>query len=146
MKKEITPIFSSPINRIIAYMLTFIFGAALFEFLRFVFNYARTITPGLILIALFVIVGYLIVHQRTPLSRITSASILFALSFISISLSGYPIPSAYLLLIALLISFLGSSSFLHAKYSPLRTLLLAICISATALLFVYVFMRVRIFM
>lgn len=143
MKKEIISLFSMPLYRTIAYMLVFIFGAVLFEFLRYAFHYSRTATPGLILIAIFVTIGFFAIHQRTLLSRIASSSVLFALSFLSMSLGSYPIPAPYILLLALVTSFIGSRPLLHAKYPPLQIFLSGVCMVAVALLFVYFFMHVQ---
>lgn len=145
MKKEITSIFSSPLNRAGTYVLAFTFGAALFEFLRFIFHYSRTVTPAITVMILFVAIGFFIIHQRTLLSRITSASVLLVLGIVALFFDVYPFPDAYLLLLVLALSYLGSRSFLHAKYSMPRTLLMGVGIVILALLFTFFFIRMRLF-
>lgn len=144
MKKEITSIFSSPLHRACAYILTFMLGTALFEFLRFIFHYSRSVTPAVILLVLFVTIGILIIHQRTLLSRITSASVMLALGFIAIGFNTHFIPSPYLLLLALAISYFGSRSFLHAKYSLSQASLIGAYIAVVSLLFVLALVRINI--
>ena len=145
MRKELTSIFSSPLNLAVAYMATFILGAALFEFLRFIFHYSRTITPTLCILLLFVVIGFFLIHQRTLLSRITSASTLLMFSFVALFFDVYPIPDAYLLLIVLVLSYIGSRPFLHAKYSLIRSLLIGAGIAILAILSIFIFFYIRIF-
>lgn len=137
MKKDLEINLSSPLTRTLIYFLLFVLGTVTFEALVYL-TPSRSLVPGLFTIITFTLIGAVAVSQHNLLSKIVSASTLFMLSAIAIKFDSSPVPSIFLLVLALAISHLGGRSFLHRQRSTVQTLTYGLSSAIIAVLFVII--------
>jgi hypothetical protein len=119
IKKKDTLTFSSPLTRAAAYIVLFTIGSVSFQAVHDLISY-RTALPGILIILALPLIGALCISERHLFSRITSASVLLLLSVIAIQFGNVPVPSEYILALALGVAWLGAQPFLHRDPSSTR--------------------------
>lgn len=146
MKKEYNHILTSPMTRTLVYLSVFAAGSVVYELLSHCINAPvwsnASIAQGLVVLAVFTLVGALFVCERHVLSRVTSAATLFVLGVIALKIGHTAISDSYLFALALGVAFIGAQNPFHRELTSRKRMILysLIIVGATlvtAFAFVY---------
>lgn len=130
---------TSTTGRIVAYLGVFIIGTVVTELIH-EFIETRTPVPGLLTLGAFIVAGLLFVSQPYMQSRVTSGATLLLLGAIALRIDNSIIPTAYLLVGALLVAITGALPLFHKnRESKKRAVLWSLAIATISLIIFVLF-------
>lgn len=144
MKKEYNQILTSPMARMLVYLGVFAAGSVVYELLSHLINAPvwsnASIARGLVVLAIFTLVGAIFACERYVLSRVASAATLFVLGVIALKIGHTAISDSYLFAIALCVAFIGAQSPFHRELaSHKKTISYSLMIIGVALVTTFAF-------
>jgi hypothetical protein len=132
-------LFASITGRIVAYLGVFTAGTVAIELIH-EFIKSRTPVPGLLTLGVLIVAGLLFICRPHIQSRVTSGATLLLLGAIALRIDNSIIPTAYLLVGALLIATIGALPLFHkSRESKKRTILWSLAIVAISLIIFVLF-------